>query len=97
MQKSKSKSNENDVKSAKLPRSIQKSDNILGNTCKSYSFTHSIEYLLLHFVLNLRIFIFKAQIRRWVFVSFVKWVDVKLAHGSVGQPNQNRLRSRMDL
>ena len=60
MQKSKSKlkvttkSNDNDVKSAKLPRSIQKSDNILGNTCKSYSF---------------RIFIFMAQIRRWVFVG----------------------------
>ena len=38
MQKSKSKqkvTNENDVKSFKLPRSIQKSDNILGNTCKS--------------------------------------------------------------
>ena len=38
MQKSKSKqksTNDNEVKSSKLPRSIQKSDNILGNTCKS--------------------------------------------------------------
>ena len=51
MQKSKSKlkvTNENDVKSSKLPRSIQKSDNILGNTCKS-SFTcliHNSIYLI---------------------------------------------------
>jgi len=37
MQKSKAKlkvKNENDVKFSKLPRSIQKSDNILGNTCE---------------------------------------------------------------
>ena len=32
--KSKQQSSENDAKTTKLPRSIQKSDNILGNTCK---------------------------------------------------------------
>ena len=57
MLKSKSKqkvTNENDVNSSKLPRSIQKSDNILGNTCKSSYNLYDIQVriLLIFFIVR---------------------------------------------